>query len=151
MSAGTSDRLVPRWVHVWAILTVIVTACLLVLGGLVTTFRVGMADPVWPTTPWFLFSTSWTEPRPGFLIEHAHRLAGFSVGGLTAILVLGLWWTEPRAWSRWLGLLALIGLLANFGQFHRLLMEQVRAAEIVVPQTAVLGMLVSFLIVIVAA
>ena len=68
-------RSVPRWLHGWAILTVTATAVLLALGSLVTTFRVGMADPVWPTTPWFLFFASWTEPKPGFIIEHAHRLA----------------------------------------------------------------------------
>ncbi len=84
------NRPVPRWLHIWAILTVIATALLLALGGLVTTFRVGMADPIWPTTPWFLFFTSWSEPRPGFLIEHSHRLAGYVVGCFTIVLTVGM-------------------------------------------------------------
>jgi heme A synthase len=137
MSSGVyTIRPVPRWVHVWAIVTVIATACLLALGGLVTTFRVGMADPIWPTTPWYLFSTSWSEPRPGFFIEHSHRLAGFVVGGAAAVLAVGLWLTDPRAWSRWVGLLGLLGLLAAFGEFHRGLIKQVDAAEIVLPLQA---------------
>ncbi len=137
MSSGVfTIRPVPRWLHVWAILTVIATACLLALGGLVTTFRVGMADPVWPTTPWYLFSTSWSEPRPGFFIEHAHRLAGFIVGGVAAVLAVGLWLTDPRAWSRWIGLLGLLCLLAAFGEFHRGLIKQVDFAEIVWPVQA---------------
>ena len=52
-------RPVPRWLHVWAIFTVAVTVVLLVLGQLVTSFRAGMADPIWPTEPWYLFVVGW--------------------------------------------------------------------------------------------
>ncbi|HEV2947246.1 MAG TPA: hypothetical protein VGX70_07710, partial [Gemmataceae bacterium] len=68
------------WLHRWAVLTVCATFILLLLGAVVTTFRVGMADPIWPTYPWHLLLVSWDEPRPGFLIEHSHRLAGYVVG-----------------------------------------------------------------------
>ena len=119
MSDSMVERSVPRWVHVWAILTVIVTAPLLVLGGLVTTRRVGMADPVWPTTPWYLFFASWHEPRPGFLIEHAHRFAGYTVGILVIVLAVGMWRTARTNGLRWLGIACLIavilqGLLGGF-------------------------------------
>ena len=126
-------RPIPRWLHYWAILTVVVTFCLLLLGGLVTTFRVGMADPIWPTEPWYLFFINWQEPSRGFLIEHVHRLAGFTVGGLTAILAIGIWFTEPRSLSRWLGVAALIALLTAFGQFHGQMMKQKNAEVIVLP------------------
>jgi heme a synthase len=107
---ATNDRPVPRWVHVWAILTVIATTPLLALGGIVTTRGVGMSDPVWPTTPWYLFFTSWQEPRPGFLIEHTHRLAGWFLGVLVIVLAVALWKTARSSALRWLGVACLVGV-----------------------------------------
>lgn len=116
-------RPVPRWVHVWAILTATVAILLLfVLGGFVTSMRVGMADPDWPTEPWYLIVNGevWAqEPRQGFLLEHTHRLAGFIVGAMTSILVLGAWWSTPCRTLRWFGLAAIVFLLASYGDFHR--------------------------------
>src|SRR3954468_15791820 len=81
----------PRWLYRGAIATLALLFALLALGAVVTSFRVGMADPVWPTRPWHLLLISWDEPQPGFLIEHTHRLAGFVVGGAVSILTLLLW------------------------------------------------------------
>jgi cytochrome c oxidase assembly protein subunit 15 len=100
----------PKWFHLLALLTVCATFALLLLGAVVTTFRFGMADPIWPTYPWHLLLISWQEPRPGFLIEHAHRLAGYIVGCCTIALAVGLWLREPRRWVRWLGTVALLGV-----------------------------------------
>src|SRR5438094_555780 len=98
----------PRWLHRWAILTVAATVVLLTLGAVVTTFRVGMADPVWPTTPWYLFFMDWKEPNPGFVIEHSHRLAGYVVGCCVIVLAVGMWYAAPRL--RWLGVAALLAV-----------------------------------------
>ncbi len=76
---------------VWV--SILLTLPLLLLGTLVTTFRVGMVDPLWPTEPWYLFNDPsrpgsvpfWKEDRPGYLIEHIHRVFGYLVG--LAILV----------------------------------------------------------------
>jgi cytochrome c oxidase assembly protein subunit 15 len=144
-------RPVPRWVHAWSILTVCCTAVLLTLGGLVTTFRAGMADPVWPTTPWYLLATSWAEPRPGFLIEHSHRLAGFIVGAVAATLAIGLWLTDPWPWARWGGLAGLVVLLAAFGQFHGEMMKQVKAPHVTVPMDAIAGMAAGLAVVLACA
>jgi cytochrome c oxidase assembly protein subunit 15 len=92
-------------------LTVCATFVLLLLGSIVTTFQVGMVDPVWPTTPWHLLLISWDEPSPGFLIEHAHRLAGYVVGCCIIVLAVGLWRWEPRAWVQRLGWAALLGVV----------------------------------------
>lgn len=98
--------------------TVCATLALLALGSIVTTFRVGMADPIWPTYPWHLLLISYDEPQPGFLIEHTHRLAGYIVGCLIIVLAVGLWRTGQR-WLRLLGVTALAavivqGLLGGF-------------------------------------
>ena len=113
-----ADPPVPRWLHYWSILTVAATAVLLPLGALVTTIKAGMADPVWPTTPWYLAVTPWEGLSVGFLIEHSHRLAGYVVGCLAIVLAVGSWVRCPR-WLSWLGTAALVavslqGILGGF-------------------------------------
>src|SRR5262249_38957768 len=66
-----------------------------------------------------LLLVSWEEPKPGFLIEHTHRLAGYVVGCCVIVLAVGLWLKEPRRWLRGLGVFALgavivQGLLGGF-------------------------------------
>jgi heme A synthase len=90
---------------------------LLVLGGFVTSFRVGMADPVWPTEPWYLASNFRLEF--GYLIEHSHRIVAWIVGIATTILAFAVWWREPERKLRTAGLIALVGLLASFGHFNK--------------------------------
>jgi len=110
----------PPWPHRWAVLTVCATLALLALGSIVTTFRVGMADPIWPTSPWYLFGISWQEPSAGFLIEHTHRLAGYIVGCCIIVLTVLLWLQETRRWLKWLGAVALVAVILQglFGGFR---------------------------------
>jgi len=103
----------PRWLHRWAVLTVCFTLVLLGLGAVVTTFRVGMADPIWPTYPWHLLLINWQEPSPGFIIEHTHRLAGYFVGTCVIALAAGLWAARPQQALGWLGIVALLGVIAQ--------------------------------------
>jgi cytochrome c oxidase assembly protein subunit 15 len=49
----------------------------------------------------------------GYVIEHAHRLAAFTLGCFTLILALALWRREPRRWVRWLGFTALLCISAQ--------------------------------------
>jgi cytochrome c oxidase assembly protein subunit 15 len=113
----------PRWLHGWAVFTACATVALLTLGAVVTTFRVGMADPVWPTYPWHMLLISYDEPRPGYLIEHTHRLAGYIVGCCVIVLAIGLWRYHGRRWLGWLGLAALGGVIIQglLGGFRVLL------------------------------
>jgi heme a synthase len=142
-------RPVPRWLHVWAVLTVLATLVLLVLGQFVTSFGAGMADPIWPTEPWYLFVVGWQEPHRGYLIEHSHRIAGWTVGGLASILALGLWWTEPIRLLRRFGLVLIVALLAAYGQLHGELIAQrnpaipvhVSMAPVIVMGASFLGLL----------
>ncbi len=104
-----SHQSVPRWLHAWAVLTAVVAGATVTMGAVVTTFRVGMADPVWPTAPWYLFFISWQEPSAGFLIEHCHRLAAYGAGLCVIVLAAGLWLTR----SHRLALIALGCIIAQ--------------------------------------
>src|SRR5439155_9281591 len=103
----------PRWLHCWALVTVCATMALLTLAAVVTTFRVGMADPIWPTYPWHMLLISYDEPRPGFIIEHTHRLAGYIDGCCVIVLAMGLWRYHARRWLGWLGMAALAGVIVQ--------------------------------------
>jgi cytochrome c oxidase assembly protein subunit 15 len=107
---GTGDGCATaRWLRYLAIAAACATFPLVVAGGLVTTTRVGMADPQWPTPPWYLlgqFGES-IDRGIGFVIEHSHRLLGWLVGFLTLALAAGLWFGQRRAWLRWMGCVAL--------------------------------------------
>jgi cytochrome c oxidase assembly protein subunit 15 len=102
-----------RWLHWWAVLTFCAACPLLLLGAEVTTKGVGMVDQRGFRAPWHLLEGSPWEKGLGYIIEHAHRLAGFVVGSCVIVLALGLWLGEPRRWVRWLGLAALAGVSAQ--------------------------------------
>jgi heme A synthase len=123
---------------------------LLALGQLVTSFQAGMADPIWPTEPWYLLLIDWQEPSPGYLIEHSHRVAGFLVGGLTALLALGLWWTHPQRLARMVGSIIWLVLLVTYGQFHGALMAQrhVTPEAVEWPRFVTAGLLLTALLII---
>jgi heme a synthase len=71
-------------------LLVLTTLLLLGVGGLVTTYRVGMAVPDWPTTfgqTMFSYPLGEMLEDLGLTLEHSHRLLG-SVVGLLSIALL---------------------------------------------------------------
>jgi heme a synthase len=137
----------PKWIRVWSVLTAAATVALLVLGALVTSFRVGMADPIWPTEPWRLALIDWSEPNAGFLIEHTHRLAGFTIGAMMAVLALGIWHTESNRSLRWCGLGSLTSLLGAFGYLHGVLIRQTKdlspGAPLVVPPSVAASVVIA--------
>ena len=100
------------WLHRFTIVLAVATLFLVALGGVVTTKGVGMAVPDWPTTygeNMFLFPPSkWIG---GIFYEHSHRLVASLVGMLTIVLAVWLWLKESRAWLRWLGIIALFGVI----------------------------------------
>jgi heme a synthase len=123
-------RPVPRYLHVWAVVVALGTVVLLAIGQLVTSFGAGMADRVWPTEPWYVFHTATESEKArfkqdfAFIIEHSHRIAGWTIGILSALLALGLWTTEPRKTARWVVCAGLVVMLGGYLQFHRELMLQ---------------------------
>jgi heme a synthase len=136
------SRPVPRWLHVWAIATVVVAALLLILGEMVTTLRAGMVDPDWPTRPWHLALESRDRWTAGYLVEHAHRILGFLVGAMVSVLALGAWAYEPRKGLRLAALGSLVALLLGFGYFHGQMMAQIDAAQVRLPIPSIIATMV---------
>jgi cytochrome c oxidase assembly protein subunit 15 len=105
------------WPHRLAVLLVCATFPLIWVGGLVTTGDAGMAVPDWPNTfgyNLFLYPLkTWLFGPYDILVEHGHRLLGAAVGLTTIALVVALWRREPRAWVRWLGAAALVGVIGQ--------------------------------------
>jgi cytochrome c oxidase assembly protein subunit 15 len=98
--------------HRLALVALVATCVLILLGGLVTNTGAALAVPDWPTTfghNMFLFP--WSEMVGGVLYEHSHRLAGALVGLLTLALAAALWREGGRL--RRLGLLALAVVVAQ--------------------------------------
>jgi heme A synthase len=114
-------RLVNILVFFWAVLTVLVIFVQLLLGSVVTTFQVGMADPVWPTAPWYLTQVEWGSLRLDFLIEHVHRLGGQIVGHMVILLTFGGWVlfafrTRLREWPMLIvGIFSTLAMIASLG------------------------------------
>lgn len=100
------------WLTRFAVLTAMVTLCLICLGGLVTSHSVGMSVPDWPTTYGYnMFFFPFSKWVGGVFYEHSHRLAASAVGFLTVILAVWLWLKEERRWLRGLGILALLAVI----------------------------------------
>jgi heme a synthase len=106
-SSQMSDSKSASWLNRFAWLTAFATLLLICSGGMVTSKGVGLAVPDWPTTfgyNMFLFPVSkWIG---GIFFEHTHRLIASTVGMLTVILAVWLWFAEPRRRERMLGLAA---------------------------------------------
>ena len=49
----------------------------------------------------------------GVLYEHSHRLIGSIVGFLTIALMVSIWAKDGRKWLRWLGVIALVAVIAQ--------------------------------------
>lgn len=101
----------PHWVAVFA---AVFTWPLIFVGGSVTTYRVGMAVPDWPTTfgiNMFLYDF-WNAPF-GVRVEHSHRLYGAAVGISTIVLCAWFLLAETRRSMKWLGVLALLAVIGQ--------------------------------------
>ena len=108
MSAELSKERENIGLHRFALFTASCTACLIFIGGLVTSTESGLSVPDWPTTyGWNMFTFPLSKWVGGIFYEHSHRLAASFVGFLTVILAAWTWLKEKRAWVRWLSLAAL--------------------------------------------
>jgi len=112
---------VSRFLRLWTLATLLCASAVLILGALITTFRVGMSDPVWPTEPWFLVVNHqvWVEePARGFLIEHTHRLVAWGIGVFATVLAIAAWRTNPAGGLRLAGTIAIVAVLVSYLGLH---------------------------------
>jgi cytochrome c oxidase assembly protein subunit 15 len=90
------------------------TILLILAGSLVTSHDAGLSVPDWPTSyGWNMFTFPPSMWVANIFYEHGHRLIASSVGFLTIILAVWLWRSEPRRWLRWLGVAALVAVIAQ--------------------------------------
>src|SRR6186997_2042031 len=90
------------------------TAVLIFAGGLVTSTGSGLSVPDWPNTyGHFMFTFPLDKMVGGIRFEHSHRLIASTVGFLILVLAVWLWRSEPRAWVRRLGYLALASVITQ--------------------------------------
>lgn len=105
--ARRADRPAPDWTAVFAKVAVGATFFLVIVGGLVTSNKAGLAVVDWPNSfgyNMFLYPIS--RMTGGIYYEHAHRLFGSLVGLTTVVLAVHLHRVEDRRWLRRLSLVA---------------------------------------------
>ena len=101
-----------RWPHRLAWALACGTFPLVWFGGMVTTWKAGMAVPDWPSSfqHWlFLPLAKWFSTWH-VVLEHTHREIGKAVGLLTIALMVALLRLDDRRWMRVLGVVALVAV-----------------------------------------
>ena len=107
----TPYRRGPHW---FALVAAAFTWPLLFVGGLVTTYKVGMAVPDWPTTFGInMFLYDMTRAPWGVFGEHTHRLYGAAVGIGTILLMLDFLLFDRRRWIKVMGVVALLAVIGQ--------------------------------------
>jgi heme A synthase len=104
----------PLWLRLASGATVGSVFLLLLIGTLVTTFGVGMADTVWPTPPWYLLFHDRSGDF-GWYVEHAHRVAGYVVGLMVLVTSLAFWIYNPHRSRRILAVIAIASVVTGTG------------------------------------
>jgi heme a synthase len=100
--------------HKFAKLVAGCTVLLVLAGSLVTSTGSGLSVPDWPTSyGWNMFTFPPSKWVGGILYEHGHRLIASTVGFLTIVLVAWLWVQDQRRWLKWLGVTALLAVIAQ--------------------------------------
>lgn len=96
------------WPARFAAVALAATTLLLVAGGIVTGFEVGMAVPDWPSTFGYnMFLYPLAHMSGGIYFEHSHRLLGSLVGLTTLVLAMYLQVVDRRPAVRIYGFLLL--------------------------------------------
>lgn len=100
--------------HGLVLLTTALTWPLLLVGGSVTVYRVGMAVPDWPTTFGVnMFLYNFLNSPWGVQLEHTHRLVGALVGFLCIGIAVGYLWKERRGWLKGLAVVTLVAVIVQ--------------------------------------
>jgi len=110
----TSDARYRRGPHVASLVAASLTFPLLLVGGSVSVYKVGMAVPDWPTTFGVnMFLYDFLDATRGVYLEHSHRLFGSAVGLTCIVLAIWLGLADCRRWVKALGLVALAAVIGQ--------------------------------------
>jgi len=98
-----------RGLNRFAILVACATFFLIIAGALVTSHDAGLATSDWPLSNGQVFP----KMVGNLFWEHGHRMVATTVGMLTIVLMIYVLIKEKRSWVRKLGVLALVGVIAQ--------------------------------------
>ena len=102
------------WPFWFAAVAAVATLLLLIVGGVVTSHKAGLAVVDWPNSfgsNMFLFPLS--RMTGGVYYEHAHRLFGSLVGLTTVALAVVVYISDRREWLRRFSLLAVAAVIGQ--------------------------------------
>ncbi len=99
----------PDWTAAFAKVAAAATFLLVIVGGLVTSEKAGLAVVDWPNSFGYnMFLYPFSRMTGGIYYEHAHRLFGSLVGLTTIVLAIHLRFADPRRWLRRLAAAAVV-------------------------------------------
>lgn len=103
------------WLHRCAVVFVLITFGLLILGGTVTSKGAALAVHDYPRSLGYnLFLLPPSMWVGGIFWEHTHRLLGSIVGLCAILMAFSLWWTQRRRpWLQWVGVATLALIIAQ--------------------------------------
>jgi cytochrome c oxidase assembly protein subunit 15 len=102
------------WTAWFARVAAVATFFLLMVGGLVTSNKAGLAVVDWPNSFGYnMFLYPLSRMTGGIYYEHAHRLFGSLVGLTTLVLTIHLLRVEKRRWVRWLAVSSLAAVVVQ--------------------------------------
>jgi cytochrome c oxidase assembly protein subunit 15 len=99
-------------VHKFSVFVVFWTVLLFVAGALVTSKDAALSVTDWPTSHGTLVPPL-SSLQGGDLFEFSHRAVAGGLGILVLVLAVWLWVKESRVWLRWLGLVAVLGVVVQ--------------------------------------
>jgi cytochrome c oxidase assembly protein subunit 15 len=99
-------------VHRFSVFVVFWTVLLFVAGALVTSKDAALSVTDWPTSHGTMVPPL-SSLQGGDLFEFSHRAVAGGLGILVLFLAVLLWVKESRVWLRWLGFVAVLGVVVQ--------------------------------------
>jgi cytochrome c oxidase assembly protein subunit 15 len=98
-----------KGLHRFSLIVACATFFLIIAGALVTSNDAGLATSDWPLSNGQVFP----KMVGNLFWEHGHRMVATTVGMLTIVLMVYILRKEKRRWVRWLGVFALLAVIAQ--------------------------------------
>ncbi len=99
-------------VHRFSVFVVFWTVLLFVAGALVTSKDAALSVTDWPTSHGTLVPPI-SSLQGGDLFEFSHRAVAGGLGILVLVLAVLLWLKDSRIWLRWVGVVAVLGVVVQ--------------------------------------